>query len=467
MKRRSTIADEKSGSKMSTKTSRGPLQKFGGVDPMFDPGNTPRLALLYQVCHTALWTITSLSTNETHRQKLGSEALRVGIWGIDLFDATQCASLDELLSFPSSSRSSMRRHLIGVWADIAATLDVILMHLVNIKNGEVNSESYAHRRRLRIALGLEDIASAVHDGFSYYESMDSNSSYDDSNEILTDAIDSLQSLIDCLFDLLVTVGTIRQLSKLGFKPNVTSSSIFEEKIEKIKNHIKIPPVPHSSAMTAISQADSSVSINPQRLEDLKSSFYGLSKNRDTHLDDSLCNDKLNEAQEIVVDAANVVSYNDRIDQSAKSVTASDIPSRSVNTITMSLSSSEGYRYNITGAGGHSSWDSSRSSSRNSSRNLSRNSSRNPPRDRSRDMSRHSSKISSKGSSMRGPPGDPPGDLSEDSSRKLRRASSKNIFQFHKPIRFSDGYGRTFAFSFDMCRTWEVGQRLLQFEYLLI
>ena len=460
---------------MSNKTSYGPLQKFGGFDPLFDPENTPRLALLYQVCHTALWTVTSLSTNETHRQKLGSEALRVGIWGIDLFDATQCASLDELLSFPSSSRSSMRRHLIGVWADIAATLDLILMHLVIIRNGEVSSESYAHRRRLRIVLGLEDIASAGHDGFSFYGSMYCNSSYDDSNEVLTDAIDSLQSLIDCLFDLLVTVGTIRQLSKLGFKPNVTSSSIFEEKIEKAENQIDIPPMelPHYPAKLAISQAGSSVSINSQRLEDLNSSFHGLSNNRDTQLDDSLGNDKLNETQEIVVDSADVVSSNDRTDQSARSVTAGDTPGRSVNKISISFNSSG--EYTITRAGGHS----SRDSSRNWSRNASRNSSRNPPKNLSRDSSRnprrnrsrHSSKTSSKGSYIRGrprdPPRDPPRDLSEDSSRKLRRASSINIFQLHKPVRFSDGYGRTFAFPFDMCRTWEVGQRLFQFEYLLI
>ena len=205
--------------------ARGLLQFAAEFDPNFHPENAPRIALLCQTCHTALQTASLLAQSDKQRQQLTSEALRVRVWGMDMFESSSSTPLDELLGMASGNHTSLRCHLIGVWADIAATLEIILCFLLR-QPGNPRPESCTQWRRLRIVIGLDDISSAIHDGFSLPVTFDRHDGSGDGSELLSSLIDSLGDLVDCLFDLLVTIGTIRQLHKLGFKSNISNQPPF-------------------------------------------------------------------------------------------------------------------------------------------------------------------------------------------------------------------------------------------------
>ncbi len=203
------------------------LRISAGFDPDFDPKHAPRIALLCQTCHTALQTTTHLLESEAQRQRLTSEALRVRVWGMDMFDSTNCAPLDELLSLASGRHSTLQHHLTGVWADIAATLELVLFLVIRQKR-KPSREGLTQWRRLRILLGLDDISTAIHDGFGLPGSFDCDNLYDDAEEVLNGLISSLEGLIDCLFDLVVTIGTVRQLHRLGFNQDSSTSTAFRD-----------------------------------------------------------------------------------------------------------------------------------------------------------------------------------------------------------------------------------------------
>ena len=200
------------------------LQMSADFDPKFKPEQAPRIALLCQTCHTALQTATRLAQSERQRQKLALGGLRVRIWGTDIFDATKSTPLDELLS-SGTGHTSLRRHLIGVWADMAATLELILSLLIH-QTGKPSPESCTQWRRLRVVLGLDDISTAIHGGFNLSGVFDNDITYGDHTGVLDCLISSLEELIDCLFDLLVTIGTIRQLHRLGYEFTYPGSSSF-------------------------------------------------------------------------------------------------------------------------------------------------------------------------------------------------------------------------------------------------
>ena len=205
--------------------ARGLLQFSAEFDPNFHPENAPRIALLCQTCHTALQTASLLAQSDKQRQQLTSEALRVKVWGMDMFESSNSTPLDELLGIASGNHTSLRCHLMGVWADIAATLEIILYFLLR-QPGSPSPESCTQWRRLRIVIGLDDISSAIHDGFSLPVTFDRHDGSSDGSELLSSLINSLEDLVDCLFDLLVTIGTIRQLHKLGFESNISNQPPF-------------------------------------------------------------------------------------------------------------------------------------------------------------------------------------------------------------------------------------------------
>ena len=211
------------------------LQISAGFDPKFDPSHAPRIALLCQTCHTALETVTYLAENEIQRQKLTSSALRVRLWGIDMFNSAGYRPLDELLNPVSRHHTSLRQHLIGVWADIAVTMETILSSLI-LRTGNSSPESCTQWRRLRIVVGLDDVSAAMHNEFGLPGFLDSGLFYNNHREALDDLIDSLSGLVDCLYDLSVTISTVRQLHRLGYKSNISSlSTCCESEVEGTKH----------------------------------------------------------------------------------------------------------------------------------------------------------------------------------------------------------------------------------------
>lgn len=233
-------------SEIGIKPDHSLQQHSASFDPEFNPVKAPRLALLYQVCNKALFAATHLCINEIYRPALLAIALRVKIWGLDLFDGKDCAPLHQVIS------PSMQRHLVGIWADIAAMIDLLLTRLITLNDDEVEPESYIYWRRLKIVLGLEDIASAVHDGLDFFQETGSDWSFHESSKNANDFMNSLQGMVDCLFDLLVTIGTTRQLHKLGHKTSkmtpLTSQSI-EDTVGKFKNELRISSTPPSRVIS--------------------------------------------------------------------------------------------------------------------------------------------------------------------------------------------------------------------------
>ena len=371
-------------------------QSAAEFDLTFDPKHTPRIALLCQVCHTALQTSAYLSKDESHRQKLASGALRVRIWSMDLFDPTKCTPLDELLSLPSSGRVSLRNHLTGIWADIAATLELILQHLI-AQTAAASPESCTQWRRLRIILGLEDVATAVHDGFSPPGSIDSDCDYEDSSEVLSDAIDSVEGLIDCLFDLLVTIGTIRQLHKLGFIPNTTSSSTFgtiENQLDQFDNkdeaYVSSRPPPLSvTAGRGASVSASQMLQEPQECASQVSAGYSTVKESTNLHEEATREDVPEERSDSWSGWSNVAVLDSSQDPATGSVGRKENPPNLFNTL-----------------------DNSKASSNRAKR---------VPRTVRRDLPNYHSRYQ---------------------------------------VKLQDVYGRIFSFPFESCRTWEVRQRSL-------
>ena len=199
------------------------LQESTDFDPHFDPEHAPRIALLCQTCHTALHTAICLAQHDTHKRKLTSGALRVRIWGMDMFDPTKPTTLDELLSLTSGNHKFLRNHLMGIWADIAVTLELILCLLIR-QTKNLSPESCTQLRRLRIVLGLDDVSIAVHQGFSLPGSLDRDLINLNDIEVLDSLISSLEELVDCLFDLLVSIGTTRQLYMLSLALDTSTLS---------------------------------------------------------------------------------------------------------------------------------------------------------------------------------------------------------------------------------------------------
>ena len=211
----------------------------------FDHGpnlkHTSKIAVLYQECHAALRTAIHLSDDEAHTRSLTTVALRMRIWGMNLFNAADYLPLDEILRLSGFARTSLKNHLTGVWADVAATLELILRKLAS-QRGELSPGGCRPWRRLTIVLGSDELATAVHDGFRLPGDAhsDSDDGYEDENEedSMEVLIRGLESLVDCLFDLLVTIGTTRQLYKLGYKfetksvPQVSNPEDTKEETEE-------------------------------------------------------------------------------------------------------------------------------------------------------------------------------------------------------------------------------------------
>lgn len=275
------------------------LQISAEFDPKFDPEHAPRIALLCQTCHTALQTATRLAESERQRQKLTLGALRVRIWGTDIFDATNSTPLDELLS-SVAGHTSLRRHLIGVWADTAATLELILFLLIR-QTGQPSPESCTQWRRLRIVLGVDGISTAIHDGFSLPGLLDGGIRYGDHNGVVNNLISSLEELIDCLFDLLVTIGTIRQLHQLGYEPTLPGSPTFcavEEQAKISSKAAEDSRVPSSLADGVISHP-TPLYTEPIKLQEVRS--QGL---EDGLVDNESCRISESAMQDVPTDGSN-------------------------------------------------------------------------------------------------------------------------------------------------------------------
>ena len=90
--------------------------------------NAPTIRLLYEASLQAVSSAASHMTQDVKRMK--ELATRVKIWGMDLF--TGLLPLDELLNpnredgMKTAKDSNLLRHnIVGIWADVAATLGII------------------------------------------------------------------------------------------------------------------------------------------------------------------------------------------------------------------------------------------------------------------------------------------------------------------------------------------------------
>ena len=234
------------------------LQLSRGFDPKFDPNQAPRIALLCQTCHAALEAATYLAENETNRRELADGAVRVRIWGMDILDADDSTPLDDLLDLTPGTHTFLRGHITGVWADIAATLELILLLLL-LQIRRPNPETCTQWRRLRIVLGLDGISTAVHADFDLPRDSYNNPVNGDLNDALGGLVSSLEGLIDCLFDLLVTIGTIRQLYKHGFGIKRLSSPVVCASEDQEDGSITKPVLAFPSPPTPLSSTTSNSS----------------------------------------------------------------------------------------------------------------------------------------------------------------------------------------------------------------
>ena len=249
-------------------------------DPKFDPQHAPRIALLCQTCHTALQTASGLADSETQRQRLASGALRVKVWGMDMFDSRKYAPLDELLDVVSGSHTSLKRHVLGVWADLAATLETVLFLLIR-QTSKISPERCAQWRRLRIVLGLDDISSAIHVGFRLSKIFDGETVSNNLSEVLDSLLGSLEELIDCLFDVITTISTIQQMHKLGHTAKPSNSRDPEPQVvESTEKAIGESPTSPSPAKDTVAKTSplltSEKQTRPKRRR--KGSQEGLADN---------------------------------------------------------------------------------------------------------------------------------------------------------------------------------------------
>lgn len=367
------------------------LRISAGFDPDFDPKHAPRIALLCQTCHTALQTATHLPESEAQRQRLTSEALRVRVWGMDMFNSTNYAPLDELLSLASGRHSSLQHHLTGVWADIAATLELVLFLLIR-QERKPSREGLTQWRRLRILLGLDDISTAIHDGFGLPGSFDCDLLYDDAEEVLNGLISSLEGLIDCLFDLVVTISTIRQLHRLGSNQDrLTSTAVRDGEDQRA-----------GSCGAATAAEDSSTSSSPAT-SDVSDEYYEIRRD--------LREEWINSIGDLDDwPAYNKISY---LSESAPQNVSKKHSSRAANP--------------------------SRRVVRVDTNQTESVSQKDP------------SKVISTPQTSKVPVHD-----AKNSALRPRQNLSANTRRFRKPIKFIDCHDRHFTFPFPLCRTWKVG-----------
>lgn len=164
---------------------------------LLDAQNIPRLQLLYTTCCTGLDTITRL-VEDFHQPQAIDACSRLRLWGAGLFNEIQ---LDELLD----SHGFLRRHILGVLADIAAILESILSAFLSSSSEAPVSD--VGLRRLRIALGQNDVSSILTDVD------DTEAYFDNSSDWVKEQLDNLDGLIDCMYDSLFTISMTSKLER--------------------------------------------------------------------------------------------------------------------------------------------------------------------------------------------------------------------------------------------------------------
>ena len=180
--------------------SSNPLDLFQkqptGSCLILDAQNTPKLQLLYATCSDGFDTIARLLPEYHCSQGLVLSS-RFKLWGLDLFKKNEI-HLDRLLV----GHSFLRRHLLGVLADIAALLESMLEIFVGYSTDVTESSLqsiHVNLRRLRIALGQNDVSSALVDD------EEREGLYENPSDWTKESLNNLDGLIDCLYDSLFTV----------------------------------------------------------------------------------------------------------------------------------------------------------------------------------------------------------------------------------------------------------------------
>ena len=173
---------------------------------LLDVKDAPRFQLLYTTCVYGFEAVARL-LHECHRNQSLQVSSRFRLWGADLFDGDN-VHLDELLE----EHIFLKRHLLGVLADIAAILESVLTALTRDKQDrtvpEVDGAQVA-TRRLRIVLGQSDIACALSD-----EGEDDDF-FEDTSDWEMEALENLTGLVDCLFDSLFATSMASKLHCLA------------------------------------------------------------------------------------------------------------------------------------------------------------------------------------------------------------------------------------------------------------
>ena len=194
-------------------SSKAPTGELGFV---LDVQTTPRLELLYTTCSTGISTIARLLPH--HYQTQAAEASsRLTLWGLDLFKAEKI-HLDRALE----NHGTLKHHLLGVLADAAAILEIMLSTLIEacVNSAEPQPEGAYHSlRRVRIALSQNDILSALTDN-EWAEGL-----FDDPSAWVKNCLDNLNGLIDCLYDNLLSISIASKVEHARLHPSLLSNDI--------------------------------------------------------------------------------------------------------------------------------------------------------------------------------------------------------------------------------------------------
>ena len=190
---------------------------------MLDAQNVPRLRLLSTTCSNGFDAVAYL-VPEFHRARAVDACSRFQLWRADLFLGIH---LDELLE----AHVVLRRHILGVLADIAVILESLLSAFTN-GSSDFHS-SNASLRRLRIALGQNDVSSVLTD-------VDETEEYfDNPSDWTKEQLDIVEDLVECLYDSLFTISMASKLEQAKSMSISTTSAgavrTSDERVDDISN----------------------------------------------------------------------------------------------------------------------------------------------------------------------------------------------------------------------------------------
>ncbi|KAF2090382.1 hypothetical protein K490DRAFT_54764 [Saccharata proteae CBS 121410] len=167
----------------------------------------PPIQSLYECCSSALHVVSSMQRDNPDTTKLYQRtSMRLAVWGLGLFDPQ--VALDKILPESSAGQSRdegktyFREHVMGTLAEIAATLDFLLCSVEGDEYDETLDQ-------LLVCIAqppeIRDIV-AEDPGFLQADA-DEKWTWD---RLYGKCGEYLGSLVECLFDVLPSIGTLRE-----------------------------------------------------------------------------------------------------------------------------------------------------------------------------------------------------------------------------------------------------------------